>query len=36
VNIYHVPDFETVATKNEGVVEAFKELVGRVLMSLKD
>ncbi len=36
VNIFHVPDFETVATTGEGVVESFKELIKQVLLTLKD
>ncbi|MBX7149403.1 gliding-motility protein MglA [bacterium] len=36
VNIFHVPDFETVATSGEGVVDSFKELVKQVLNTLKD
>ena len=36
INIYHVPDFETVATRGEGIHEAFKECARQVLMNLKE
>ncbi len=31
-----LPDFESVATKNDGIFDAFKEISGRVLRGLKD
>ncbi|EKD41810.1 MAG: hypothetical protein ACD_73C00515G0002 [uncultured bacterium] len=36
LNIFHVPDFASVATKGEGVPEAFKECVKRVMLNLKE
>ncbi len=36
LNIYHVPDFTSVATKGEGVVDAFKECIRQVMLTLKD
>jgi len=36
LNTYHVPDFTSVATKAEGVVDAFKECVKQVMLTLKD
>lgn len=36
INLNHVADFETVATKGEGVLEAFKECTRQVLLTLKD
>lgn len=36
INKYHVPDFESIATKGEGVVPAFKECVRQVVSTLKN
>ncbi|OGQ07513.1 MAG: hypothetical protein A3G32_01135 [Deltaproteobacteria bacterium RIFCSPLOWO2_12_FULL_40_28] len=36
INIFHVPDFETIATTGSGVHDAFRECVRQVLMTLKD
>lgn len=36
LNTYHVPDFASVATKGEGVLDAFKECVRQVMLTLKD
>jgi small GTP-binding protein len=36
INTYHVADFSSVATKGDGVVDAFKECVRQVMLNLKD
>ncbi|HBF12779.1 MAG TPA: gliding-motility protein MglA [Deltaproteobacteria bacterium] len=36
LNIYHWADFETVAIKGQGVVDAFKECVRQVVLNLKE
>ena len=36
INVHHVPDFETVAIKGEGILAGFKECARQVLMTLKD
>lgn len=36
INLFHVPDFETVATRGTGILDAFKECVKDVMMTLKD
>lgn len=36
LNTHHVPDFETVATKGEGILDCFKECARQVLFTLKD
>lgn len=36
VNRYHVPDFETVATRGEGILEAFKECVRQVVVDMAE
>lgn len=36
VNTLHVPDFEAVASKGEGVLDAFKECVKQVVLTLKN
>ncbi len=36
INEFHVPDFETIATTGEGILDSFKACVRQVLMTLKE
>lgn len=36
INIFHVPDFETIAIRGVGIMDAFKECLRQVVLTLKD
>lgn len=36
INVYHIPDYESVATSGEGVLEPFQDCLRQVVLSLKN